>query len=263
MDESKIAKIKKAVRTNFEESPAIYQAFEDKYHFFRNLNSKLLAKMAIPTGARILDVGCGTGASTIHMAQAVADSEVWGLDLSPAMLDAARERGKDLERLHFVQGDGARLRDYVNGSFDTVVYSASIFLIPDYADSLRQARELLRQGGQVGLTFMNGFYQADGENAFAVADRAAQEGVNLNRPVKLAEFVDVFAGIFQNPRTWHEDLRLPVDVVREFFSVPAMSAGLFPGLPYAERVQKVQRLFDHVPDKGNYFRWNIMVGEVS
>jgi len=197
------------------------------------------------------------------MAQTVANSEVWGLDLSPAMLGAARERGAHLERLHFVEGDGARLRDLVHGPFDAIIYSASIFLIPDYTESVKQARELLRNGGQVGITFMNGFYQADGENALAVADRAAQEGVNLKRPVKLAEFVDVFAGIFPNPRTWFEDLRLPVDVVREFFSVPAMSAGLFPGLPYAERVRKVQRLFDHVPEKANYFRWNLMVGEVS
>jgi ubiquinone/menaquinone biosynthesis C-methylase UbiE len=263
MDEQKIAKIKKAVRTNFEESPVIYQAFEDKHSFFRNLNSKLLAKMAIPAGARILDVGCGTGASSIHMAQAVADSEVWGLDLSPAMLDAAREKGERLGRLHFVEGDGARLRDFVEGLFDAIVYSASIFLIPDYTESLKQARDLLRHGGQVGLTIMNGFFQRDGENALAIADRAAQAGVNLKRPVKLEEFVEVFAGIFHNQRTWYEDLRLPVDVVREFFSVPAMSAGLFPGLPYAERVRKVQRLFDHVPDKENYFRWNIMVGEVS
>lgn len=263
MDESKIAKIKKAVRTSFEESPAIYQAFEDKYHFFRNLNSKLLAKMTIPAGARILDVGCGTGASSIHMAQAVAESEVWGLDLSPAMLAAARERGARLGRLHFVEGDGARPRDFVEGPFDAIIYSASIFLIPDYLESLKQAHEILKQGGQVGLTFIDGLYQRDGENAFAVADRAAQEGVNLNRPVKLAEFVDVFAAIFSNPRTWYEDLRLPVEVVREFFSVPAMSAGLFPGLPYEERVRKVQRLFDHVPDKGNYFRWNLMVGQVS
>ncbi|MEW6532853.1 MAG: class I SAM-dependent methyltransferase [Thermodesulfobacteriota bacterium] len=263
MDETKIAKIKKAIRTSFQESPAIYQAFEDKHRFFRNLNSKLLAKMAIPTSARVLDIGCGTGASTIHMAQTVANSEVWGLDLSPAMLEAAREAGAQLEQCHFVEGDGARLQDFVRGPFDAIIYSASIFLIPDYAESLKQAKVLLRHGGQVGLTFMNGFYLADDENAFAVAERTAQEGVNLKRPVILADFADEFAAIFSNPRTWYEDLHLPVDVMREFFSVPAMSAGLFPGLPYAERVRKVQRLFDHVPDKGNYFRWNLMVGQVS
>jgi len=263
MDDLKIAKIKTAIRSNFEESPAIYQAFEERRGFFRNLNAKLLARMAIPAGARILDVGCGTGASSIHMLQTVTDSEVWGLDISPAMLCAARERGAHMPRLHFVEGDGARLRDAVDGPFEAIVYSASIFLIPDYPESLKQARELLRQGGKVGLTFMNGFYQSDGENALAVADRAAQEGLSVKRPVKLAEFVEVFAGIFHDPLTWHEDLRLPVNVVREFFSVPAMSAGLFPGLPYDERLLKVQRLFNRLSDRENYFRWNFMVGQVT
>ena len=64
MAQDKIARIKRAVKRNFDESSDIYQAFENKWGFFRSLNERLLSKMNVPEGARILDIGCGTGASS-------------------------------------------------------------------------------------------------------------------------------------------------------------------------------------------------------
>jgi len=263
VDQEKIAKIKAAVRNNFEESPEKYQAFENRYGFFGNLIRILLARMRLAGGAKILDLGCGTGSSSARIAETISDCTVWGLDNSSAMLDKARLRFKDAQRIHFVEGDAARLNEYFDFAFDAIIYSASIFLIPDYQESLRHARDLLTNGGSVALTFMDGLYDAEGRNAFALADREAKEGVRLKRPVKLDEFHSFFRTIFPIERSWQEDFRLPDELLRDFFSVPAMSAGLFPGIQYPERVAKVQRLFDHLPKTACSFRWIFIVGEIE
>lgn len=261
MDEKKISKIKTAVQTNFNLSPSHYQAFEDTYGFFRTLNTALLREMHLPDGANILDVGCGTGASSLQILEAIPDSKVWGLDNSQAMLAVARERAGSSDRVSFVEGDAARISEYFDQPFDAIVYSASIFLIPDYRESLRHARCLLRKNGLLGLTFMEGLFDGSGNNLFALADKTAKEGVSLRKPVDSTEFQVFFSEIFPQNRIWLEDFRLQEDLLKGFFSVPAMSAGLFPGVTYEERLLKIERLFEHVPKAEILFRWAVMVGE--
>jgi len=263
MDPRKTAKIKNAVRKNFEESPDHYQTFEDSHGFFKKLTETLLVHMNLARGADVLDIGCGTGSSTAQILQAVPESRVWGLDNSPAMLRAARSRIGESDRLRFIEGDAAALPGHFAFQFDAIVYTASIFLIPDYRESLKQAQGLLKQGGKVGLTFMDGVYDVQLKNALAIADREACEGVSLKKPVNLSEFHAFFGSLFPRRDSWQDDMRLSRDVLQEFFSVPAMSAGLFPGLPYAERVKKVARLFDHLPKTEIFFRWIIMVGAAT
>jgi ubiquinone/menaquinone biosynthesis C-methylase UbiE len=261
MDERKLLKIKEAVRCNFDLSPDPYQAFEDRHGFFRRLNHALLEPMDLPTRAQVLDVGCGTGASCAQMLDALPECRLWGLDLSEAMLDAARNRLPESARVRYVRGDAAKLADYFQSPFDAIVYSASIFLIPDYRESLRQAVQLLKNDGSVGLTFMDGLYDTDGQNLFALADEQANEGVSLKKPVKWVEFEAFFKQIFHGVRSWSEDFVFPEEALRQFFSIPAMSAGLFPGLEYAERVRKVHRLFDLMPGTQRVFRWRLMIGK--
>jgi ubiquinone/menaquinone biosynthesis C-methylase UbiE len=261
MDEKKVGRIKRAVQAHFDESPDQYLAFEERYGFFRSLNDRLLERLKPRRGARILDVGCGTGASSAHIVETVPDSRVFGLDISTEMLATARSTVGESERLTFVEGDASRLREYFDAPFDAIVYSASIFLIPDYRESLDQARQLLKPEGRVGLTFMDGVYNVEGKNALAVADREAGEGVSLRKPVQLANFQSFFTQLFPRSLNWQEDLLYSNQFLRDFYSVPAMSAGLFPGLPYPERLEKVGRLFDHLPKTQSIFRWIVLIGQ--
>jgi ubiquinone/menaquinone biosynthesis C-methylase UbiE len=263
VDDAKITKIKNAVKGNFEQSPAAYQSFEARYGFFRRLNEALVSGMGLQADADILDIGCGTGASCFQLLEALPKCRVWGLDNSPAMLETARSRNNESDRLSFVEGDAGRLAEYFSFKFDAVIYSASIFLIPDFTESLCQARDLLKKNGRIGLTFMDGLYDPEGNNLLEIADRDANQGVSLRKPVSLPEFQSFFAELFPRHKFWREDFRLPEDLLREFFSIPAMSAGLFPGIEYSTRVTKVARLFDHVPQGEVLFRWILMVGEGS
>lgn len=261
MEDKKIAKVKTAIRNNFDQSPKVYLSFENKHGFFKSLSNALVSRMNLPSSAAILDVGCGTGASCVQILEALPHSRVWGLDNSSSMLESARSSIGESERLTFIEGDAARLEDYFKFQFDGIIYSASIFLIPDYEQSLNAACRLLKKTGSLGLTFMDGLYDAAGNNLFQLADKEAREGVSLNRPVKLAEFESFFGGLFRRCRSWNEDFSPSEDLLRDFFSVPAMSAGLFPGIEYSERVDKISRLFDHMPRTELSFRWRLMVGE--
>jgi len=260
MEQDKIDKIKAAVKGNFDQSPDSYQRFEDEHGFFRKLNERLLRLMDPPHGADILDVGCGTGASCRQILDAVPDCRVRGLDISAAMLEHARTTIGESERLLLVEGDASKLTDCFDVDFDAIVYSASIFLIPDFRESLKQARSLLKGNGVVGLTFMDGVYDSGGNNLISEADRAAGEGVSLKKPVRLDEFQSFFSETFPDRRYETADIRLPLNVLRAFFSIPAMSAGLFPGVEYSERVRKVARVFEHVLEREPIFRWLLMVG---
>ncbi len=51
--------------------------------------------------------------------------------------------------------------------------------------------------------------------------------------------------------------------MQEFYSIPAMSAGIFPGMDYPERVKRVGLLFDHMPKTEILARWRLMVGRVG
>jgi len=261
MDDDKIIRIKTAIRENFDTSPALYHSFEERYGFFRSLNEALLRGMSLPESADILDVGCGTGASSVQILDALPQCRVWGLDNSSAMLETARATVGKSDRLTFVEGDAAKLLHYFSFQFDAIIYGASIFLLPDYQDSLKQAHDLLKDRGSVGLTFMDGLYDVKGNNLLAVADQKAKEGVSLKKPVNLEKFQSFFADTFTRHRAWEEDFQLPQDLLCEFFSIPAMSAGLFPRIEYPERLRKVARLFDHIPQTQILFRWMLMVGQ--
>src|SRR5579863_9402379 len=71
-----------------------------------------LAKAALAPGgrrARVADIGCGRGTTTRMLAQRLPGAAVAGLDLSAALLAAARERPPEALTVRFVRADFCRL----------------------------------------------------------------------------------------------------------------------------------------------------------
>lgn len=69
-----------------------------------------LADIEFPRGARVLEVGCGTGAVTRALARWPHVAEAIGIDPSPVFLTRARELGAGLPNVVFEEGDGRALR---------------------------------------------------------------------------------------------------------------------------------------------------------
>ncbi|MHB8205027.1 MAG: class I SAM-dependent methyltransferase [Desulfomonilaceae bacterium] len=258
MDEKKILKIKEAIRRNFEQSPYKYETFEQKHGFFSALNAALIDTLDIHGNPRILDIGCGTGASSRQILSAIPGSKVWGLDNSPAMLEIARKNNPASLRLKFIEGDAADIRNFVKERMDVVIYSASIFLIPDYKASLNQAWELLELGGKLGLTYMVGIFENSGENAFVSADHQARTNVSQKKPVEFDSLTLFVENLFSGAKVQTKDFICDIEMLRAFFSIPAMSAGLYPSLVYEDRLKMLKTLFSHLSCDNLSFRWNLI-----
>jgi SAM-dependent methyltransferase len=110
--------------------------------------ARLLDVLALPVGARVLDVPCGQGRHAHPLAEAGYD--VTGLDYSPYLLDRARRRGTG-RTLRYVRGDMRRLPARWDGRFDAVVNLFTSFgFFLDAADDTRVIGEfarVLRPGG--------------------------------------------------------------------------------------------------------------------
>ncbi|WP_293911880.1 methyltransferase domain-containing protein [Deinococcus sp.] len=102
-------------------------------------------------GLRLLDVGCGTGAMTLGMAQAVFPAQVIGLDMGAALLDQARARGAAQPNLsanlRFVEAD---LYDLPYGAeFDVVVAARVLQWLGEPLRAVRELSRVLRPGGRL------------------------------------------------------------------------------------------------------------------
>jgi SAM-dependent methyltransferase len=134
--------------------------FEGTERFFRpgylaNLTSSWIpsvtgAEKKLADGARVADVGCGFGASTIIMAQAYTNSTFEGVDYHQPSIDAARGRAAAAgvtERVTFRVAGTADL----SGSYDLITFFDCLHDLPDPAGALRAARAATADGGGVML----------------------------------------------------------------------------------------------------------------
>ena len=70
------------------------------------LNRILIEHCAVVPGENVLDVGCGGGPTSLALAEEAGPSgRVLGVDVSPAILEVARRRGRDVANLDFRLAD--------------------------------------------------------------------------------------------------------------------------------------------------------------
>ncbi len=114
-------------------------------------NREAVIKAIIGNPQKILDLGCGTGSTTIMLKQAFPNADVIGLDLSPQMLVMsqykAQQAGLDIEWVHGI----AEATEFADGEFDIVTASLLFHETPSSISQavLKEAYRLLNPGGQV------------------------------------------------------------------------------------------------------------------
>jgi SAM-dependent methyltransferase len=116
---------------------------------------RLVALAGLRPGDRVLDVGCGAGAVTLRSARAVMpDGQVTGIDLSDAMLRRvmAEAAGRGLGNVRAERGDASR-PPLGEGTFDSVLASLVLYLLPDAREALSNWLKLLRPGGTVAFSW--------------------------------------------------------------------------------------------------------------
>jgi 2-polyprenyl-6-hydroxyphenyl methylase/3-demethylubiquinone-9 3-methyltransferase len=127
-----------------------FDAIMNPYDLARRLEAVagILDRAGLPSGARALDIGCGTGPFTL-LTQAHG-FEVVSVDLGPRLLRVARSKGAR----HPVAADALRL-PFRDGGFDAVVTSECIEHTVDPRLAVAEALRVLRPGGVLALTCPN------------------------------------------------------------------------------------------------------------
>ena len=117
----------------------------------RPVSERLIAAANAKPGERVIDVGCGCGATTIDFAERVAPGgEVLGLDISEPLLARARERVPPGLPARFVLAD-ATVHQMPPASADLVVSRFGVMFFADPALSFANLRRALRQGGRLAF----------------------------------------------------------------------------------------------------------------
>lgn len=203
---------------------------------FEELLSNVIATDA---PARLLDVGCGTGGTTVTFARRLgAKSSCTGIDISEPMLAAARARA-ERERVAatFVLAD-AQTHAFEPNAFDAIV---SRFGVMFFDDPVR-AFENLRRAGAPGAVLRFVAWRSASENAFMTTAERAAAPLLPNLPPRRADEPGQFAfgdrdrvARILGQSEWSTIQIEPIDVA---CSIPESEL-----MPYVTRLGPVGRVF--------------------
>lgn len=117
---------------------------------FEPVVDRLLARAALRSGERALDLGTGTGAVAGKAAAAVAPGgDVVAVDLSKEMCDLARRRASQLgDHAYRVEEGRAEAIPSADGSIDVLLACLSLMYSVDRAAAAREIARVLRPGGR-------------------------------------------------------------------------------------------------------------------
>jgi 2-polyprenyl-3-methyl-5-hydroxy-6-metoxy-1,4-benzoquinol methylase len=137
-----------------EHDPGLFRGVE---MFFRpgyaaNLTSSWIPALdgveeKLKAGAKVADIGCGLGASTVLMAQAYPNSTFFGFDYHDKSIEMARERAKEGGVADRVTFEVAKAKEYPGKDYDFVTYFDCLHDMGDPVGAAAHVRETLASDG--------------------------------------------------------------------------------------------------------------------
>jgi ubiquinone/menaquinone biosynthesis C-methylase UbiE len=111
----------------------------------------LLQRLKVAPGMHVLDVGCGPGNLTAHIAELVGDkASVVGIDPSPERIALANEITQP--NLTFYEGIAEDLSRFPAASFDVVFVNSTLHWVQDQPAALKEFARVLKLGGRLGIS---------------------------------------------------------------------------------------------------------------
>jgi SAM-dependent methyltransferase len=137
---------------------------------FRPFETLLLEASAASGARNVLDVGCGTGATTLALARTLPDARCTGIDVSQPMIDLARARARDeSSRAEFLVAD-AQSHAFGAAGFDRIVSRFGVMFFEDPVAAFANLRRAAASRAELQCIA----FRAAAENPFmTAAERAA------------------------------------------------------------------------------------------
>jgi S-adenosylmethionine-diacylgycerolhomoserine-N-methlytransferase len=188
---------------------AFYAPQAQSYDAFRERllrgRAELIASLDLAPGARVVDLGAGTGRNLDHFGPRLAQlGRIDLVDLCPALLDQARLRAGALPNVGVIAADACTYRP--EAPVDCVIFSYSLTMIPDWRRALANAVAMLGTGGVLAVV---DFTVTPAQSALARRFWTlwfGHDGVRLDRA-----HVEALRGCLQNHRL--SEQRAPVPYV--------------------------------------------------
>ena len=141
----------------------------DKYHQIKNQRSApffdLLKLVDVRPGVRVVDLGCGTGELTRHLAYFLPESDVTGLNPSPQMLERTQEFARP--GLRFELGNQTEL----DGEWDLIISNAALQWSENHEKLISYLYQHLAPGGQINVQVPSNHNSTAHLTIFKVAGR--------------------------------------------------------------------------------------------
>jgi SAM-dependent methyltransferase len=132
------------------------------------IHDALMPFAAPKPGEGVLDIGCGTGTTSLALADAVgADGTVTGIDISRAMLDLAKERGQGRANLSFAESDASQAS--FQPEYDLLFSRFGVMFFDDPVGAFANLHRALKPGGRLAFAC----WRTPPENLWASAPIAA------------------------------------------------------------------------------------------
>ncbi|WP_457580826.1 class I SAM-dependent methyltransferase [Ensifer canadensis] len=129
-------------------------------------------------GKRVLDLGCGAGGVTLHIARAFGPAQVTGFDVEVPVIERARIAAarSGLANVSFTQAAPGRL-PFLDGSFDVVFSKDALVHVPDKTSVFREIFRVLAPGGVFAAS--DWLISHDGEPSADMKAYLAAEGLSF------------------------------------------------------------------------------------
>ncbi|MRG97120.1 class I SAM-dependent methyltransferase [Polyangium spumosum] len=157
---------------------------------FRPFEDLLVEAAAAGPGGHVLDVGCGTGSTTLAVARRLgAKGRGVGVDLSEPMLEAARARAeREGSPVTFLRAD-AQTHTFEPASFDVILSRFGVMFFADPVEAFTNLRRAARDGA--ALRFVA--WRSAAENPFMTTAERAAAPLLPNMPVRRPDAPGQFA----------------------------------------------------------------------
>ena len=195
------------------------EAQEPLDRLFRPFEQLLVETVLTRRARSVLDVGCGTGATTLAIARALDDGNCVGVDISEPMLALAKARAqREQLAATFVRAD-AQTHAFEPGSLDTIVSRFGVMFFADPVRAFANLRSATRAGGELALIA----WRSPAENPFMIAAERAAAPFLPDLPTRNVDAPGQFAfaesgrvrGILERSGWAEIDIR-PLDVLCTF-----------------------------------------------